>query len=107
MTGKEKNSNRLGKGRGPLSLAILVAVYLVCILRYHPGKPAATIIATVSHFLTFAPFLAGGTIIVVRVFRGIAGVNPPAVVVVRIFLTLGLVAELFAGIYHYLKYGGG
>lgn len=94
------------KGQGYLSLAVLVLVYLVCLVRYHPGRPGATILATLSHFLTFAPFLAGGTLIVVRVFRGFAGVNPPAVVVVRLFLTIGLIAELFAGIYHYLKYAG-
>lgn len=102
----ERGKNGRQRRQGYLSLAVLTAVYLLCLLRYHPARPAATIVATLSHFLTFAPFLAGGTVIVVRVFRAFAGVNPPAAVIARVFLTIGLVSELFAGIYHYLKYGG-
>jgi len=87
-----------------VSFALLVLIYLVCSLRYFPGRAMKTLVATGTHLLTFAPFLIGGTIIVGRVFRAFAGINPPKMLLARIFLTLGLIAELFAGIYHYLKY---
>ncbi len=87
-----------------ISLALLVLIYILCSLRYFPAQALKTIIASGSHILTFAPFLLGGTIIVAAVFRAFAGIPPPKMLLARIYLTLGLIAELFAGIYNYLKY---
>ena len=105
MDNKKKPQNA-SPAMAAASLTLLILIYLVCGLRYFPGQPARSLVATLSHLLTFAPFLLGGTIIVSRIFEAFAGVPPPKMIQARVYLTLGLISELFAGIYHYLKYSG-
>jgi len=91
------------KIREPLALAIITAFYLLCSLRYFPGRPAESLLATLTELLTVAPFLLGGCLIARATLHRLSGATPPWSQLLRIYLTLGLTVEFFLGIYHYLK----
>jgi hypothetical protein len=93
----------MGKIRETLSLTALVGVYLICSTRYYPGRPAESLLATLTELLTVAPFLLGGTLIANSLFHRFSGEQLPWSRLLRIYLTLGLTVEFFLGIYHYLK----
>lgn len=88
-----------------LALFVLFLVYLLCALRYYPGRPLDTFWATLEHLLASVPFSLGGTLLFVPLFTKTAGCRPPMNVVVRLFLTIGICIEFFFGLYHYLATG--
>jgi len=93
----------MSKIREPLTLAILTAFYLLCSLRYFVGRPVESLVATLQELLTVAPFLMGGTLIARASFHRLSGTHLPWSKLLRIYLTLGLIAEFILGLYHYLK----
>ncbi len=86
-----------------ISLVVMTAVYLLCSLRYFPGQPAATMINTALHLLTVAPFLIGTILIGASFYRKTTGEDISWPRMARIYLTLGIIAEFFLGIYNYLN----
>ncbi len=97
----------MGKIREPLTLAILTAFYLLCSLRYFPGRPTESLVATLQELLTVAPFLMGGTLIARATFHRLNGGQLPWSKLLRIYLTMGLTVEFFLGLYHYLNINQG
>ena len=97
----------MAKTREILSLTVLTAVYLLCSTRYFPGRPADSVLATLTELLTVAPFLLGGTLIGRSLFHRLSGEQLPWSKLLRIYLTLGLTVEFFLGLYHYLKINQG
>ena len=93
----------MSKIREILILTLLVAVYLLCSARYFPGRPAESLLATLTELLTVAPFLLGGMLIARSLVHRFSGGQPSWPWLLRIYLTLGLTVEFFLGIYHYLK----
>ena len=86
----------------PVALGI---IYLLCTVRYYPGRPVDTLIATAEHLLASIPFSLGFTLLVVSILAKVSGQRPPWIFVVRLFLTFGIIAEFFFGLYHYLASG--
>lgn len=80
----------------------MALVYLMCSLRYFPGRPGDSLVATLTQLLTVAPFSVGATILVAALFRKLTGERLPWSSVVRIFLTIGIVIEFFYGLHDYL-----
>lgn len=97
----------MNKIRETITLTALFGVYLVCSTRYFPGRPAESLLATLTELLTVAPFLVGGSLIARSLFQRLSGEQPPKSWLLRIYLTLGLTVEFFLGIYHYLKINQG
>ena len=91
------------KIREPLTLAILIAFYLLCSLRYFPDRPTESLLATLRELLTVAPFLLGGVLIARATFHRLSGAHLPWPQLLRIYLSLGLTVEFFIGLYHYLN----
>ncbi len=54
--------------KNSLGLFVLSLVYLLCALRYFPGRPFDTLLATVEHLLASVPFALGLTLIFVSIF---------------------------------------
>ena len=86
-----------------ISLIIMIAVYLLCGLRYFPDQPVATITNSGLHLLTVAPFLVGTILICSSFYRKITGETIGWQRMVRIYLTVGIIVEFFLGLYHYLN----
>lgn len=95
------------KIRETLTLTIIAAFYLLCSLRYFPGRLAESLVSTLQELLIVAPFLVGGTLIAKGIIHRVSGGNPAWPQLLRIYLTLGLTVEFFLGIYHYLKINQG
>lgn len=95
------------KLRETLTLTALVGVYLICSTRYFPGRPAESLLATLTELLTVAPFLVGATLIARSLVHRFSGQQLPWPPLLRIYLTLGLTVEFFLGIYHYLQINQG
>jgi hypothetical protein len=88
-----------------ISLFLLIAVYLLVTVRYFPNRPMETLAATMSHLLESVPYIIAATIVVVSVIQKVVGQKMPRNSIARIYLTFGLIAEFFFGIYHYLNQG--
>jgi hypothetical protein len=88
-----------------ISLFLLVVVYLLVTVRYFPNRPMETFSATMSHLLESVPYIIAVTILVVSVMQKVVGEKLPRNRIARIYLTFGLIAEFFFGIYHYLNQG--
>lgn len=86
-------------------IGLLALVYLLCSLRYYPGRLADSLVATLTQLLTVAPFSVGATILIAALFRKSTGERLPWGSVVRIFLTIGIVIEFFYGLHDYLGMG--
>ncbi|MFO7606482.1 MAG: hypothetical protein R6W72_09310 [Desulfurivibrionaceae bacterium] len=86
-----------------ISLAILTLAYLLSSLRYFPGRPRATLVETAIHLLTVAPFLVGAILIYNSFHRRRSGTRAPLSIMLRIGLSLGIIIEFLAGLYHYLN----
>jgi len=86
-----------------VSSVVLGAIYLLCAVRYYPGRFIDTLMATVEHLLTSLPFALGLTLVVISVFARLSGQRPPRLFTVRLFLTFGIIIEFFFGLYHYLS----
>ena len=84
------------------ALLVMTAVYLLCVVRYFPGRLQDSLVATGMHLLSAAPFAIGGTILIVAVLQRMGNGRLPWNRVLRIFLTLGITFEFFFGLYHYL-----
>ena len=91
------------KIREPLTLTIIAAFYLLCSLRYFPGRSVETLVATLQELLIVAPFLLGGCLIARATVHRFSGVALPWSKLLRIYLTLGLIVEFFLGLRHYLN----
>lgn len=88
-----------------ISLIALLAFYLLVTVRYFPGRPLDTLTATMLHWLESVPYLIGLTILTVSLLRKVVGTTLPADRIARIYLTFGLIGEVFYGIYHYVNKG--
>ncbi len=88
-----------------ISLFLLIAFYLLFSVRYFPNRPLETLSATMSHLLESVPYIIAGTILVVSVVQKVVGQKLPKNRIARIYLTFGLIAEFFFGMYHYLNLG--
>ncbi len=88
--------------REKVTLLLLTTFFLLCSFRYFPDQPARSFIETLIHMLTVAPFTVGATLIFVSAFHRMTGDRLPWDRIFRIFLTFGILVELFFGIY-YLK----
>jgi len=84
------------------ALLVMAAVYLLCVVRYFPGRLRESLAETGMHLLTAAPVAVGGTILIVSVLQRMGDGRLPWDRVLRIFLTLGIIFEFFFGLYHYL-----
>ena len=87
------------------SIGLLVAIYLLCSVRYYHGNVSKTVLETLIHLLTVAPFIIGGTLVLVSIIRKIAGERLAWEAVIRIYLTVGIFVEFIIGIYHYVNKG--
>ncbi|MFH1215606.1 MAG: inner-membrane translocator [Pseudomonadota bacterium] len=88
-----------------ISLILLMAVYLLVTVRYFPGRPLETLTATLRHWLESVPFIIGLTILSVSILKKMAGAKLPLNRIIRIYLTFGLIGEVFYGIYNYVNQG--
>ena len=86
-----------------ISLTLLVAAYLLVTIRYFPGRPADTLTATMGHLLDSVPYIIAVTILTVSIMQKVVGAKLPHNRIARIYLTFGLIAEFFFGIYHYVS----
>lgn len=92
--------------RQAASLAAIIFIYLVCSFRYFPGRLGDSLIATALHLLEIAPFTIGAVVMVAGIIRKMSGRLPGALVLLRMFLAISLVVEIFFGLYVYLERGG-
>jgi len=90
------------KGKEIFYLVLLILIYLLCILRYFPGRPLDSLRATGFHLLDVLPYVVGLTIFIVSLLRKISKEKLPWTYIARIYLTLGLMVEFFYGLYNYL-----
>jgi len=88
-----------------ISLFLLIGFYLLFSVRYFPNRPMETLSATMSHLLDSVPYIIAATILVVSVMQKVVGQKLPKDRIARIYLTFGLIAEFFFGMYHYLNQG--
>ena len=97
-------------GSGPvkkyLALAGLFLVYLLCAIRYFPGRPLDTLLATLNHLLTSVSLSLGATLLLIPIFTRTAGGRPSILFLARLLLTIGICIEFFFGLYNYLAMGG-
>ena len=101
----EAKKNDAASIKNYLALLGLFIVYLLCALRYYPGRPWETFWATAEHLLASVPFAIGFTLFFVSLFSKTAGQRPSMNFIVRLFLTIGICIEFFFGLYHYLATG--
>jgi hypothetical protein len=90
------------KNKEIIYLIILMAIYLLCVLRYFPDQPLSSLRATGIHLLDVAPYVIGLTIFTVSILNKISGERLRWDRIARIYLTLGLIIEFFYGLYNYL-----
>ncbi|MBU0486031.1 MAG: hypothetical protein KKB30_16120 [Proteobacteria bacterium] len=84
-----------------ISFVLLVLFYLLCSFRYFPDRWAESLVETAIHLLQVAPFLIGAIIIIDSIMHKMSGERLPWINKSRIFLTLGLIVELFIGMSNY------
>ena len=83
-----------------LLLGLLISIYLLSSVRYYKENLAKTVVETLIHLFTVAPFLIGGTLVLIAVFRKLAGERPPWETIIRIYLTIGIIIEFILAIHH-------
>ncbi len=81
-----------------LSYFLLVAVYLLCSMRYFPGSWLDTSLETITHIASMGPYTLGATIITVSILHKMSGERLPWKSIIRIFLAISIFLELFLGI---------
>ena len=79
---------------------LLALAYLVASVRYFPGRPDQTLIATGRELLAVGALAAGGTLLLVSFLQRSSGERLPWDRVARIFLTGGLCLEVFLALHH-------
>lgn len=86
------------------SLVALAGVYVLFSMRYFPGNAAKTALETAIQIVSVAPLPIGATLLLVSFLQRRAGQKMPWDRVVRVYLTLGVMLEIFLGFYdYYLK----
>lgn len=93
------------KTKEKILLPLLIIFYLLLTVRYFPNRPMDTLSATLNHLLESVPYVIAATIVVVSIIQKVVGQKMPKASIARIYLTFGLLAEFFFGLYHYLKQG--
>lgn len=88
--------------RKQVSLVLLTIVYLLGSFRYFPGRWLDSLLETLMHIVTMAPFTIGSTLVGVSIFQKVSGSRVPIGIIIRIFLTISIVMEFFLGLYNYL-----
>ncbi|MBU0730163.1 MAG: hypothetical protein KKA70_10500 [Proteobacteria bacterium] len=83
-----------------ISLVLLTAAYLVCAFRYFPGRLFESLVETASHILGSVPFIIGLTLLIFSFFKKMTGSKLSWDRTFRIFLTLGIIFEVFYGLYN-------
>ena len=86
-----------------VSLVVLVVVYFVLSFRYFPGDFVKTGIETLIEIFSVAPLAGGATILVVSFLQRTSGEKVPWDRSLRLYLTVGVMAEFVFGVYHYLS----
>ena len=94
--------NEIVKVRLQILNIILSLIYLLCIFRYLPDRPMASMVQTATHLLTVAPFLIGALLLFNSFYKKQAGDKPAPSKLIRVGLTLGIVIEFFIGLFNYL-----
>ena len=84
-----------------ISLAAVIAAYLLFNFRYAPDSLVASIKATLMQILTTAPYVAGLTILLVSVINKMAGDRLPWDRIIRIYCTIGIFIGLFFAMSEY------
>jgi small basic protein len=84
-----------------ISLAAVIAVYLLFNFRYAPDSWFGSIRATLVQLLTTAPYVAGLTILLVAVMKKMAGERLPWDRIVRIYCTIGIFIGFFFAMSEY------
>ncbi|MDF1613766.1 inner-membrane translocator [Desulfurivibrio dismutans] len=87
--------------RPTIIITILAVLYLLASVRYFPGQPLDTLLATLGHMLQSLPLLAALTYLVVLVVRKVAGQIPSRFGIARIFLLIALGYEFIFALHHY------
>jgi hypothetical protein len=86
------------------SLFLLLAVYLLVSLRYFPGQGMKTISETLWHLLSIAPYTVGATVVIAVLLRRLSeGKKLHWQLLVRMFITLSIILEIFLGIHDHLQ----
>ena len=86
-----------------VTLGLLFTFYLLCSFRYFPDRLVDSLVETLIHILSMAPFTGGLTLILISVLQRLAGERLPFDRALRIFLTMGILFEIFYGLYNYLN----
>jgi len=87
--------------RQTIILTILAACYLLASVRYFPGQPWDSLLATTGHLLQSLPFLAAATYLGVLVARRVVGQAPSWFSIARLFLLIALGYEFIFALHHY------
>ncbi len=93
------------KKREVLSLIVLIVVYVLFSFRYFPEDSLKTAVETLLQILKVAPICMGGTILLVTFLQRTSGQKLLWDRVVRIYLTIGVMAEFIFGMYDFLGKG--
>jgi formate-dependent nitrite reductase membrane component NrfD len=88
-----------------LSLAVLVAVYVLFHYRYVPADIGASLFHTLLHLLSVSPVVIGLTILVVTFLQRMHGARLPWDRIIRIYLTFGIIAGFLVALGEYWDRG--
>lgn len=86
-----------------VSFFLLTLVYSVSSLRYFPGRWLDTLWASAVHVMSIGPYTIGGTLVVASILQKLAKERIPWKNILRLFLAISILIELFIGISHYYK----
>lgn len=86
-------------------LSLLGLLYGLCSVRYFPDQFGKTVVETLLQITTTAPLPIGATLIVVSLLQKASGAKMPWDRVLRIYLTFGIMIEIFFGLHDYLGKG--
>jgi hypothetical protein len=86
-----------------ISLFLLIVIYLLVSWRYFPGQALKSITETLWHLLSISPYTVGGTVVISMFLHRLSGVRRPGwQLILRIFITLSIILEIFLGIHDYV-----
>lgn len=88
-----------------VALFALGFFYVLCSVRYFPDKVLKTVMETLLQIVTTAPLSIGATLIVVSFLQRASGEKMPWDRVLRMYLTFGIMVEIFFGLHDYLGKG--
>lgn len=107
----ENSADNQGRGqggnasgwKGHLSLALIFVFYILCNSRYSPGRPAASLAATMMQILATAPFVIGISILLVYFLQRLSGQRLLWDRILRIYLTFGIIIGFLVNLYDYFS----